>query len=121
MGGGLALLVLALPAATSRLEGADRTRLLAGCLARFSPIALGAVVALVATGTVQSILHLEALRDLVDAAFGRAILAKIVLLVGLVGLGALNREALAAPPAADRAGGRIAGARGPPAPPLAAR
>ena len=90
--GGLALLVLALPAATSRLEGADRTRLLAGCLARFSPIALGAVVALVATGTVQSILHLEALRDLVDAAFGRAILAKIVLLVGLVGLGALNRK-----------------------------
>jgi copper transport protein len=90
--GGLALLVLAVPAATRRLDPGDRTGLLAACLARFSPIALAAVVALVATGTVQSIVHLESLGDLTGSAFGRATLAKIALLVALVALGALNRR-----------------------------
>ena len=90
--GGLALIATALPAATRALEHPDRTRLLATIVARFSTIALSAVAILLATGIVQSILHLSSLSDLVDTGFGRAILAKGALLGVLIGLGAVNRK-----------------------------
>jgi len=90
--GGVALLLLVVPAATRRLEPADRTRLLALLVIRFSTLALAAVAALLATGVAQSILHLDALSDLVDTAFGRAILIKAALLVALIALGAYNRR-----------------------------
>ena len=38
--GGIACLLLALPAATRRLEAGERSRLLLATLARFSPLAL---------------------------------------------------------------------------------
>ena len=88
--GGLASLLVALPAATRRLEAPDRTRLLAACVRRFSPLALASVATLLATGTYQSILYLESIGDLTSSAFGRAILIKIVLIVALIALGALN-------------------------------
>ena len=71
-----------------------RTRLLAASLARFSTVALGAVAVLLATGVVQSILQLDALEQLVDSGYGRAILVKAALLAILVGLGARNRASL---------------------------
>jgi copper transport protein len=89
MGGLLALLVV-LPAATRRLEAPDRTRLLAACLRRFSPLALASVAVLLASGAYQSILYLESLGDLIGSAFGRAILIKIGLIIVLIRLGALN-------------------------------
>ncbi len=90
--GGVALLLLALPSATRVLEPEDRTPVLAGSVSRFSTVALAAVAVLVATGTVQAILDLEAFGDLLHSAFGRAILVKIGLLVALIGLGAWNRQ-----------------------------
>lgn len=90
--GGVALLVLALPAATSRLEPSDRTRLLSATLLRFSPIALAAVALLLATGILQSLFHLTSVDDLFDTAFGRAILIKAILLAALIALGAMNRR-----------------------------
>jgi copper transport protein len=92
--GGLVLLVLAVPAATARLAAPEKSRLLAAALLRFSPLALAAVIALAATGVTQSIVYLDALDDLVDTAFGRAVLIKAALLCLLVGLGALNRRRL---------------------------
>ena len=92
--GGLAAIAGALPAATAELAPPDRTRLLAASLARFSSVALGAVAVLLATGVVQSILQLDALGQLVDSGYGRAILAKAALLAILVGLGARNRASL---------------------------
>ncbi len=90
--GGLVALVALLPAATGRLQPADRARLLAAVVKRFSPIALGAVAVLAVTGTVQAVLHLTSFGQLTSTGFGRAILVKIVLLLGLVALGALNRQ-----------------------------
>jgi copper transport protein len=90
--GGIVMLLLALPAATGRLEPTDRTRLLAASVTRFSNLALFAVAALVASGVAQAIPELESFSDFVDTAFGRALLAKIVLLLVLIGLGAWNRE-----------------------------
>jgi copper transport protein len=90
--GGLAVLVLALPAATRRLPGPERGELLAAVLARFSTLALAAVVVLLAAGVVQSLRELGALGDLLGTAFGRAVAAKLVLGLALVACGAVNRR-----------------------------
>jgi copper transport protein len=90
--GGLFALLFVLPAATRRLEGADRTRLLSSALLRFSPLALGAVIVLLATGLVQSFVEIRHLDLVFHTAFGRAVFIKLVLLLVLIGLGALNRR-----------------------------
>ncbi len=90
--GGLVALVFAVPAATRALEPAERTALLSATLSRFSVVALTSVAALIASGTIQSIVHLRSFGDLLHTAFGRAVLIKIIVLIGLVGLGALNRQ-----------------------------
>jgi copper transport protein len=90
--GGLAFLLFAVPAATRALEPADRTRLLAAALARFSPLALASVIALAVTGVVQALIEVRTLDALVNTAFGRAVLVKAVLLAILIGLGAVNRQ-----------------------------
>ena len=90
--GGLVFLLVALPAATRPLEPADRTRLLAAALARFSPLALASVLALAVTGTVQAIVEVGRLDALTGTAFGRAVLSKAVLLLVLIGFGAVNRR-----------------------------
>lgn len=90
--GGLVALLVAVPAATRRLEPPDRTRLLAATLARFSPLALLSVIVLLATGIAQSLVEIDAWSELLDTAFGRAVLIKFVLLLVLVGLGAVNRR-----------------------------
>ena len=103
--GGLGALLVLLPAATRRLAGGERTQLLAAVLLRFSPLALACVVALVITGTVQGLLHLDGLQHLVDDAYGRLLLAKLALLTLLVGLGAVNRRRLL--PRLRAAAGRV--------------
>jgi len=113
--GGLAALLLALPAATRALsDPADRTRLLAAALARFSPLALAAVGAILLTGVVQSLKLLDLPGDLLDSGFGRAVLVKAALLLALIGLGAWQRRrslprlrALAAGAAAPGAAGLL--------------
>ena len=57
---------------------------------RFSLTALAAVAVLITTGVLQSLDRLVLIEDLVETPYGIALLAKIVLLVGLLGLGALN-------------------------------
>jgi copper transport protein len=91
--GGLIVLVAAVPAATRAIaEPVRRTPLLAGALSRFSGVALAGVGVLVATGVGQSIVHLRSFSDLLHTPFGRAILIKVIILVSLVALGALNRR-----------------------------
>lgn len=139
--GGLLGLLIVLPPATRALpEGPARTRLMAAVLLRFSPVALTAVVVLTLAGTALSLLSLTTLYDLADTAYGRAVFAKIVLLLIAIALAVLQREylvpqlerAVAAgdPTADDAAGDPVAGdgagARGladgpPPEPAVAAR
>jgi copper transport protein len=57
---------------------------------RFSLTALVAVAVIVTTGTLQSLNRLVLIEDLVETPYGIALLAKILLLVGLLVLGALN-------------------------------
>jgi copper transport protein len=90
--GGLATLLLAVPRATRELPGTDRSRLLAAALTRFSQIALICVGAILATGLVQAYVMVRHPHALVDTAYGRAVLIKFILLLGLIGLGAYNRR-----------------------------
>ena len=90
--GGLVFLLFAVPAATRALEPADRTRLLAATLQRFSPLALASVLALAVTGTIQALVEVRTLDALTGSAFGRAVAIKAILLCVLIGLGAINRQ-----------------------------
>ncbi|HKO39476.1 MAG TPA: CopD family protein, partial [Solirubrobacterales bacterium] len=91
--GGLAALLFVLPAATRILEPADRSRLLAANLARFSPIALACVAAILLTGLGQAYAYVRDLDNLLHTAYGRAVLIKFLLLAAtLVPLAAYNRR-----------------------------
>jgi copper transport protein len=90
--GGLVTLVIALPGATRSFTTPDRTRLLAATLVRFSPMALASVCVLLATGLVQSYVHIRSIDHLINTGYGRAVLFKFFMLLGLMVLGAHNRN-----------------------------
>jgi copper transport protein len=91
--GGLAALLLVLPAATRELPAPGRSRLLAATLARFSPVALACVAVILLTGLGQAYAYVRELENLLDTAYGRAVLVKFGLLAGLlVPLAAYNRR-----------------------------
>ncbi len=90
--GGIVCLLLALPGATARLEGAERSRLLVATLARFSPLALGAVIAIAATGAIQAYIDVRSLNGLLHTTYGVLVLVKVALLFALIALGWVNRE-----------------------------
>ncbi len=98
--GGLVTLLAAVPAATRAIEPGERTPLLGAVLRRFSALALGAVVALAVTGTIQAVIEVGSFADMVETGFGRMVTAKILLFAALVGLGWANRGRLL--PALDR-------------------
>ncbi len=90
--GGLAVLIAVLPAATRALQPPDRTKLLAAVLLRFSPVALACVCLILASGLIQAYVHVRSIDNLINTGYGRAVLAKMLLLVALVGFGAYNRR-----------------------------
>jgi copper transport protein len=89
--GGIACLLMALPAATRRLAGPQRSRLLAAVLARFSPMAHVAVIAIAVTGVIQAYIDVRSLHGLLHSTYGALIIAKTVLLLSLICLGWVNR------------------------------
>jgi copper transport protein len=91
--GGLAALLLVLPAATrSAATPGDRGRLLAGPLARFSTLALAMVASIMATGLIQAYVYVRHLGDLFSTGYGRAVLAKFLLLLTVMAVAAYNRR-----------------------------
>ena len=90
--GGIACLLVALPGATRRLEGGERSRLLLATLARFSPIALASVVVVAVTGVIQAYIDVRSFHSLFHTTYGALIIVKSILLSSLIGLGWINRE-----------------------------
>jgi copper transport protein len=90
--GGIAVLIAALPGATRQLAPPDRTRALHAAVGRFSTVALVSVAALLVGGILQSLLELDAVGDLLDTAYGRAIVVKAALVTLLLGAGWWNRR-----------------------------
>ena len=86
--GGLLCLVYVVPRAT----GDEPTRL--AVARRFSKVALAAVLVLGVTGIARALTELSAVHQLWSTSYGRALIAKTVLFVPLVGLGWLNRTLL---------------------------
>jgi copper transport protein len=85
LGGVVAFSYVAMPSARR-----DDPRELGSTIWRFSVTALVAVAVIVTTGTLASFDRLVLFEDLIETPYGIALLAKIALLVGLLGLGALN-------------------------------
>ena len=92
--GGLAMLLFALPIAVRALDRGERLPLVAAATGRFSRLALSAVALLLLSGIVQSIALVGAFDALVETAYGRLVLAKIVLFLGLISFGAYNQRRL---------------------------
>ncbi len=90
--GGIACLLLVLPAATRKLEGPRRTRLLLATLARFSPLALACVIAIAITGVVQAYIDVRSFDGLLHSTYGALVIVKVVLLLSLIGFGWANRS-----------------------------
>lgn len=107
--GGLVVLVVVVPGALRSLPPHDRTRLLAGVVGRFSQLAMVAVPLLLLSGVVQSVALVGSVPALVDTAYGRLVLAKIALFLGLIALGAYNRRRLLPRLSTLAAGGQAPG------------
>jgi copper transport protein len=90
--GGIAVLALALRTATGSLPAGERAPLLAGVVGRFSALATVALPVLLLTGATQAIVEVRTFPHLVDTGFGRAVLIKVLLAVGIAGLGYANRS-----------------------------
>lgn len=91
--GGLAAMLILLPAATRSLgSGTERTRLLCDVTLRFSGSALAAVTVIAVTGAVLGIVEVGSVPALLDTAFGRAVTIKIVIFAALIVLAAVNRN-----------------------------
>ena len=100
LGAGLwvgALLPLALLLKTASSEdGADARPHAVLAARRFSRLALGIVLVLVATGTWLAVTHVGNVAGLVGTSYGRLLLTKLVLLLVALGFAALNRSVLLA-------------------------
>ena len=83
--GGLAVLLWA----AVRTDVADAEAV----TARFSPVAFGAVIVVVLTGTGQSIRQVTTL-DALETSYGRLLAVKVVIVLALIGIASLTRSAL---------------------------
>jgi copper transport protein len=85
--GGLLQLLVLVPSAE---DGDARPAFFASVIPRFSLLAVISVIAIVSTGILQSWQRLNGPGDLVDSNYGYTLLAKVTLLMPLLGLGAFN-------------------------------
>lgn len=87
---GVILLAVLLPDAWRGRPKAERLRLLAPVVTRFSMVALVSIGIVTVTGTINSFLHIGHLGDLWNTSYGRVLSVKLVLFVGVLTLGGLN-------------------------------
>ena len=113
LGGGVALLLLAVPAATrARWSLATAPSLSPPRSAAFPPSPCSRWPRSSRAARIQAIVELQSFSDLIDTAFGRAILIKIVLLLGLIGRGPGTGSAPARDSRLSAAEGATPGATG---------
>jgi len=91
---GIVILAVALPDGWVGKRDVDKLRLLSPAITRFSKVALVAITIVTITGTLNSFLHVGRFSDLWSTGYGRTLAAKIILFLGILGLGALNHFVL---------------------------
>lgn len=87
---GIIVLALALPDSWREKDPVARLQVLTPCIVRFSRIALVSLALVAVTGTVNSLLHVEAVDDLVDSGYGRTLALKIGLFLIILAVGGVN-------------------------------
>ena len=92
--GMLAQVVLLFVWAGKNLEGDERYSVLSAALRRFSALATVSVALLLFTGFVSAVIEVGRLSDLLGTSYGQALTAKLLLLVPLLGIGAVNAYVL---------------------------
>jgi copper transport protein len=92
--GGIAVLVFALRSATAELAPDQRTPLLADTVGRFSALASIALPVLLLSGVLQAAVEVRSFPALLDSAFGRSVLIKVMIALGIIALGYINRQEL---------------------------
>ena len=88
--GGLVQLVLALPPVLRVLEPTGRRTLLGHAIRRFSWVAGLSVAALTLTGLYAGLIHVPSWQAMLDTVYGAALSGKLMLIAGLIALGAIN-------------------------------
>lgn len=91
--GGLAALVWVLPVALRPYQGETRRQALLAALNHFSPLAFVAAFIVVASGVFASLVWITGPEQAVSR-YGLTLVAKLVMVAALLGLGALHRAAL---------------------------
>jgi copper transport protein len=88
--GGLFHLALTLPPALGRLDGGRRTRALGRVISLFTRVALSSVAILSLAGVYNAYTHLGSLRALWATPYGWTLSAKVLLVLAMLVLGAMN-------------------------------
>ena len=92
-GGGLILLAATAPAVFRATTAETRAPLLGGITRRFTRIALIALVALVATGVIATLVLTSSITEVIDTSWGRILIAKVLVVVGAVLAAGIARRA----------------------------
>jgi copper transport protein len=92
--GMLAQVVLLFLWSRAALAGEERYTLIVGALRRFSAVASVSVALLLLTGVISAVIEVDRVADLLQSPYGQALLAKLLLLVPLLGIGAVNAYVL---------------------------
>lgn len=87
---GIVVLAALMPGAWRRLEADRRIPFLTPVVVRFSKVALFAIAVVALTGTFNSLLNVEAAKDLIGSGYGQLLSVKILMFLGVLALGALN-------------------------------
>ena len=85
----LCVMLIGVPIALAA-DGADRWGSVASLINSFSPIALGSATLVVASGILASWIHLEHFSSLWTTSYGKALLAKLLLVACILTIGAYN-------------------------------
>jgi len=87
---GIVILAVILPDGWQGKKRRDRLRILSAVVSRFSLLALGSILVLAITGTLNGFFNIETPGDLFDSGYGITLTIKVALFLGIVGLGAVN-------------------------------
>jgi copper transport protein len=87
---GIVLLAAVVPEGLRRTDPDTRLELLVPNVVNFSRLALGAIAVIGVTGSINSVLNLEAFSDLFDSGYGRALTVKLTLFFGILIVGGIN-------------------------------
>ncbi|MEA2453726.1 MAG: copper transport protein [Actinomycetota bacterium] len=87
---GIVILAVLLPDAWRRKDDAERLDLLGPVVSRFSKVALVSITIVAITGTLNALLDVAHLNDMIDSPYGITLTVKIVFFLGILALGGIN-------------------------------